>query len=339
MPKPIPQSKLNDILCALDNQKSVSYIVSKHKVARRTVTNIRARYRPDLEVATAGRPCKLDATAIRHAVHLVTHGSSITTTEAMKTLSTIIGVALSTQTFCRALKSVGLRPVKKVKKPKLNTQLRKLRIEFARAHEHWTAEDWKWVLWSDEVKINRISSDGIVWGWIWGGMELYEQLIIGTQNFGGGSLMYWGCMGYDGTGFGCRLDGNMNQELYLAILEEEMQWSLEHLGLDAGEVIYQHDNASAHKAKACVNWLNNHGIKVMDWPPYSPDLNPIENLWAEIKRRLGTYEFPPQSIHELWERVQAEWDGIKPKYCRKLVESMPRRMKQVLDRKGGPTDY
>ncbi|KAJ1304083.1 hypothetical protein OPQ81_008487 [Rhizoctonia solani] len=131
----------------------------------------------------------------------------------------------------------------------------------------------------------------------------------------------------------------MKQELYLAILEEEMQWSLEHLGLDAGEVIYQHDNASAHKAKACVNWLNNHGIKVMDWPPYSPNLNPIENLWAEIKRRLGTYEFPPRSIHELWERVQAEWDGIKPEYCRKLVESMPRRMKQVLDRKGGPTDY
>jgi transposase len=123
------------------------------------------------------------------------------------------------------------------------------------------------------------------------------------------------------------------------ILEDELTQSLEHLGMKADEVISMHDNARPHQAKVSVQWLEDHGIKCLEWPANSPDLNPIENLWSELKRRLGNYEEIPKGMLELWERVQVVWDNLVPEYCQKLIESMPRRMAIVLERKGKSIPY
>jgi hypothetical protein len=89
----------------------------------------------------------------------------------------------------------------------------------------------------------------------------------------------------------------------------------------------------------CLKWLDDQGIEVMGWPLNSPDLNPIENLWAELKRCLGTYKSPPGGMLELWDRVQTEWDAFTPEYCQQLVESMPQRMAMVLRNKGHSIKY
>ena len=77
----------------------------------------------------------------------------------------------------------------------------------------------------------------------------------------------------------------------------------------------------------------------MKWPAQSADLNPIEHLWHLFKRRLGEYDYPPSSIHQLWERVQVEWENISAAECQSLIESMPRRIEAVLKAKGGYTKY
>ena len=68
---------------------------------------------------------------------------------------------------------------------------------------------------------------------------------------------------------------------------------------------------------------------MMDWPSQSPDLNPIEHLWTELKQRLWAAP-TATSIDELWERVQCEWWAVDSEVCLKLVGTMPKRISDVI---------
>ncbi len=63
------------------------------------------------------------------------------------------------------------------------------------------------------------------------------------------------------------------------------------------DFIFQQDLAPARTAKSTKSWLNNHGVGVLDWPANSPDLNPIENLWGIVKRKMRNKR--PKNADEL----------------------------------------
>ena len=86
-------------------------------------------------------------------------------------------------------------------------------------------------------------------------------------------------------------------------------------------------------------WFETNKIDVLVWPPQSPDLNPIENLWQHLKKKLADYKTEPCGILELWERVEVEWNKIPVDICTKLIESMSNRIAEVLKAKGGYTRY
>jgi hypothetical protein len=232
-----------------------------------------------------------------------------------------------------------MKAVVKKKRPLLSQRHRKERLDFAIAHKDWTVEDWKKVVWSDETKINCLGSDGKKWAWKKTGEGLSDRLVEGTLKFGGGSLMMWGCMLWEGVGYGCKIDGRMDAEMYTQILEDELQQSLEFYGMTAANIIFQQDNDPKHKSKKAIKWLEDHEYTVMVWPAQSPDLNPIEHLWRILKIKLGEYSEPPKGILELWERAEAEWNKIGKEVCQGLIESMPRRVEAVIKAKGGYTKY
>lgn len=232
-----------------------------------------------------------------------------------------------------------MKAVVKQKRPKLTKIHRRKRREWAEAHANWTVEDWKRVVWSDETKVNRLGSDGRVWVWKKAGEGLNDRLVEETTKFGGGSLMMWGCMFWEGPGYACKIDGKMDADLYVSILEEDLQKSLGYYGFGVEDIIFQQDNDPKHKSKKATNWFSDHGMEVMVWPPQSPDLNPIEHLWTYLKTKLGEYERPPAGIEELWKRAEKEWDAIPPAVCQNLIESMPRRVQAVLKAKGAYTKY
>jgi transposase len=232
-----------------------------------------------------------------------------------------------------------MKAVVKKKRPFLSKRHRRERLDFAIAHQDWTVDDWKMVVWSDETKINRLGSDGRKWVWKKKGEGLSDRLVEGTLKFGGGSLMMWGCMLWDGVGYACKIDGRMDGDLYLKILEEDLQESLGYFGKSANDVIFQQDNDPKHTCKKAQTWFQDNGFKVLPWPPQSPDLNPIEHLWEYLKVKLGEYEKPPSGMLELWERVKREWNKIDAAVCQNLIESMPRRVAAVVKAKGGYTKY
>ena len=227
----------------------------------------------------------------------------------------------------------------KKKTPLLSQHHKHEQMDFALSHRNWTIEDWKRVVWSDETKINHLGSDGRKWVWKSAGEALSDHLVEGTQKFGGGSLMMWGCMTWEGPGYACKIDGRMDADLYCQILEDELQGTLNYFNKSSDDVIFQQDNDPKHTSRKAQTWFEDHGFSVMKWPAQSPDLNPIEHLWHHIKRKLGDYEEPPSGIHELWDRVETEWEKIEPRVCQNLIESMPRRVEAVFKAKGGYTKY
>ncbi|CAJ0947866.1 unnamed protein product, partial [Mesorhabditis belari] len=84
-------------------------------------------------------------------------------------------------------------------------------------------------------------------------------------------------------------------------------------------------------------WFRANRVQLVSAPPYSPDLNVIEHLWAFIKTKLKGRRF--NSKADLWYFVRRVWATIAPQILRDLVDSMPRRLQAVIAAKGGPTKY
>jgi transposase len=337
--KSLSSAQCNNILSLLDKGHSTRQIAASTGISRMSISRIRSKHRSSLSKSLGGRPSILSDANIRHAVHLITTQKAETATQVAKTLGNIIQSSVSSKTVARHLKQVGMKAVVKKKRPLLTAKHRKARLEFAEAHKDWTREDWKCVIWSDETKINRLGSDGRKWAWKKAGEGLSDRLVQGTLKFGGGSVMVWGCMTWEGVGMATKIDGKMDGDLYVAILEDELQGTLEYYGKEVDEVIFQQDNDPKHTCKKAKAWFQDHGFKVMEWPAQSPDINPIEHLWGHLKRRLGECESPPKGILELWERIEETWEGIPVETCQKLIESMPDRIAAVLKAKGGYTKY
>ena len=176
------------------------------------------------------------------------------------------------------------------------------------AHEHWTHSHWEKMLWSDETKINRLNGGGRAWHWRQADELWMVRGVQPTLRHGGGSIMIWGCMSANGVGYMCRINGGLDAELYVGILADEMVKSAEWLFVN-NEFTFQHDNDSKHTARKTSQRIADQEVVVMDWPPQSPDLNPIEHLWAELKQRLRAAP-TATSIDGQWECVQHEWWAV-----------------------------
>ena len=131
--------------------------------------------------------------------------------------------------------------------------------------------------------------------------------------------MFWGCMFWDGVGYGTKIDGKMDAQLYTNILEDELQESLKYYGYKIPDIIFQQDNDPKHMSKKGQNWFKDHNVQVLPWPAQSPDLNPIEHLWVHLKNQLNGYESPPKGVFELWARLEVEWGKISPEVCQRLI--------------------
>jgi len=94
-----------------------------------------------------------------------------------------------------------------------------------------------------------------------------------------------------------------------------------------------------HTAVVAQAVLSAAKVEVLPWPAKSPDLNPIENLWFVIEDNLRKCQQPPCNLWQLEQMVQEEWAAIPLKFLHRLINSMPRRVKAVIEAEGEATRY
>ncbi len=114
------------------------------------------------------------------------------------------------------------------------------------------------------------------------------------------------------------------------ILDENLLQSAQDLRLGR-RFTFQQDNDPKHTAKITKEWLHNNSVTVLEWPSQSPDLNPIEHLWRDLK--MAVHQRLPSNLTELERICKEEWQRIPKSRCEKLVASFPKRLMAVLNQR------
>ena len=116
---------------------------------------------------------------------------------------------------------------------------------------------------------------------------------IPTGKHGGGYIMLWGCFSSAGTWVLVRIEGKMDGAKHRKILEENLLPSTRKLKLGR-KFTFQHDIDQKHTAKATLEWLRNMKINILKRPSQSPDLNPLKNLWFDLK--IAVHQHSPPNL-------------------------------------------
>ena len=151
--------------------------------------------------------------------------------------------------------------------------------------------------------------------------------------------MVWGCICFNyGVGTLCKVDGNINAQKYIDILEDNI-WPLIARHFPRNNYLFQDGNAPVHRAAVTGQYCATNGLKCMSWPSQSPDLNIIENVWLFIKRKLQTLVLNIKTSEDLFREILRIWQSIEPEYIQSLYKSIPRRIQNVIRLKGHLPKY
>lgn len=129
----------------------------------------------------------------------------------------------------------------------------------------------------------------------------------------------------------------MNSETYTELLDIALVSHAE--DLMGPNFTFQQDNAAIHVSRRSMEWFEEKNIPLLGWPACSPDLNPIENLWGWLARKVYANGRQFETVSELKEAIREAWSQIQINYLRELVKSMKDRLIGVIMAKGGPTKH
>ncbi|KAG2456784.1 TCB1 transposase, partial [Polypterus senegalus] len=284
-------------------------------------------------IPRAGRPSKLIDRGRRALVREVTKNTMVTLSELQRS-SVERGEPSRRTTISAAIHQSSLYGRVARRKPLLSKRHMAARLEFAKRHLKDSQTMRNKILWSDETKIELFGVNARRHVWRKPGTAHHQANTIPTVKHGGGSIMLWGCFSAAGTGRLVRIKGKMTAAMYRDILGENLLQSA--LDLRLGRwFIFQQDNDPRHTANMSKELLQDNSMNVLEWLSPSPDLNPIEHLWRNLK--MAVHRHFPSNLMELERCCKEEW--AKLYRCAKLVASYSKRLTAVIAAKGASTKY
>jgi transposase len=229
---------------------------------------------------------------------------------------------ISKATLKRYSRSFGFRWGKPLVKPLLTARQKTKRLLFARSHRNI---DWTYWIFSDE-KTFQLSPAPIGVRYIPG-----QRPIVRRSAYSGKVNVWWAIS----------LSKRFEPEIFFHNLDKNGYIYILSRHLPQGNRRpwkFMQDNAPMHTAKLTKEWLTaNLKDWEKEWPPNSPDLNPIENIWAMVSQYV--YQEPINNVAELEERVREGIDSISDQAIQNVILSMNTRLSQVVRNKGDVTKY
>lgn len=185
----------------LQDGKSAREVSSNVGVSINSALRIRNADKENIPPSTMGRPGKILKATSRVLSRQFNTGQLQTLQDGQRLVQSVDGEQVHPRTVQRNLEKDGLKAYVKQRKPDLTPNHRRERYEFAKAHLHWTLDDWKCEMFSDETSISRVGSFGRQFYYSNQEHRRFKvHRIKKTKQSGGGKIMVWGCMTYHGVG-------------------------------------------------------------------------------------------------------------------------------------------
>ncbi|GBO05594.1 Transposable element Tc3 transposase [Araneus ventricosus] len=191
-------------------------------------------------------------------------------------------------------------------------------------------DKWMAVLFRDEKKKWNLDGpdENIKY---WHDLRKEPRSFFSRQS-GGGSVMVWVAFGFNGQVGLAFLDGRQNSPKYIGTLENHLMPFAENIRGQNWE--YQHDNSPTHTSSATIKYLNSKNVTVLEWPPMISDLNPIENVWGIMSRKVNENGGQFYSVYALKTATESAWYNLEPEILQTLIISMEKRVYDVLLKNG-----
>lgn len=216
----------------------------------------------------------------------------------------------------------------------LTQRQKKLRLQWGREHMGWT-EKWKSVIWSGVKMFSLDGPEALSCR-----NDLHTEpkaLSRRPTSTGPGSVMVWTAFSFHGKSPLAYITKRQTSSEYQRHLETTLLPSFQLLG--NGNGIFMQDGTGCHNARGTKDFLHRNNIPVMNWPPLSPDLNPIKSVWEYLAQNIYRNGRQFGTLAELKTCIYQEWERVPDKLLKKLCLSLPDRVFEVIYANGGSTNY
>jgi hypothetical protein len=286
------------------------------------------------------RPVRDDERLGRHIEKLVDEEPFQTFDQFLEILNNG-GVKISRSTLIKMINDQGFHSFFAAHVPLLSDTNRQKRVKWCNEHLDWAIHRWNDIIWSDESQFTFERSTTNKRVFREKGRRFDPKYTIPKGRYSKGSVWVWGCFYQGGMGPLHVFKGRLKSEDYIKILKDTfLPWYTETCSKESRILLFQEDNATWHRSRETELAKKDMGIELFPWwSAQSPDLNPIENIWAEMERRLGKLTDKITTDEQLECELKRIWEELMVECTTALVHSMPVRCQAVVDNDGHPTSY
>ena len=340
MPRPTPMGIRHEVFALAREGIKQGAIAARVGLTRATVNRILKRHAATGSLVpgtSSGAPRKATPRQDRALLRMVRQDHFLSARALMARMRNLYGMRAGRTTVNNRLLSRGYRAYRPTTKPLLTANHRRLRLEWAQRWRNLTVAHWQHVIFGDESRFQLYPVDGRLSVRCLPGELFRPGCQAHRVQAGDGSVHVWGAFHNSAKSPLVLPDGYLTGVLYRGILQNTLVPFARHYFGD--NYRYQDDNATPHRARVVLDFLQQGNVTKMEQPPRSPDCNPIEHLWDELGRAISSMDNPPHNLDELRQALLDKWAQFPVQHLQRLVASMPRRLAAIIAARGGNTRY